>query len=342
MKRPTWPPGATRNKFNRSTLSNETPKRTNEWVKLFVQNEEEIIYIEETISEDVNNASFTIPLSFWSNISWRSRCPPKIRGWKEFHGRSLAYRGCYGKLFSLRCPCRRQWLGHVSSLFVDYAFCLFQPVYVSMRKPWEYRSKRRLFAEQRQRLWFSSNLGFCPTKPTELPEQFRCCDLAETKTKTSRCDSQWNVHLELRPRMEHLKQRWRWLKRNGVVSSWFFDAIFAKLSMVRTYDHHGTCCRKHLDPIDEYHHHEHVEYAPRHGQYPRIQPMFVHLKRHERKIRRSSSTDRHWPALSLTACAWRLLRLIWSWTKFTISVRMGARKTAGKTMDFPVDWPFSS
>jgi hypothetical protein len=49
--------------------------------------------------------------------------------------------------------------------------------------------------------------------------------------------------------------------------------------MVHTFDHHDTYYQKHLDLIDEYHHHEHVEYELQLGQYPMIQLMFVHLNK---------------------------------------------------------------
>ena len=88
--------------------------------------------------------------------------------------------------------------------------------------------------------------------------------------------SDW-TNLSLRRVMEHPKQQWHWQARNVVVSDWFFGATFARLSMVRTFDHHDTCCRKHLDRSDAYHHHGHEEYGPQHDQYPTIQRRFVHL-----------------------------------------------------------------
>ena len=52
--------------------------------------------------------------------------------------------------------------------------------------------------------------------------------------------------------------------------------------MVHTFDHHDTYYQKHLDLIDEYHHHVHVEYELQHGQYPMIELMFVHLNKRKK------------------------------------------------------------
>lgn len=113
----------------------------------------------------------------------------------------------------------------------------------------------------------------------ELQEHFRCCDLNKRWNVFNEANFNRIIYLELKPMMVHLKQQWRWPKQNVVVSNWFFYAIFAKLSMVHTFDHHDTYYQKHLDLIDEYHHHGHVEYAQQHDQYPTIRPMFVHLKK---------------------------------------------------------------
>ena len=103
-------------------------------LRLFVSNEEDLFHGGRNRSEDRNNASFDIPLSFWSGIPLKYRCSPKIRG-DERVFILCTYRECCGKLSSHRCPCRRRSLDRVSSLCDDYAFFLCRHACVSMRTP---------------------------------------------------------------------------------------------------------------------------------------------------------------------------------------------------------------
>ena len=67
------------------------------------------------------------------------------------------------------------------------------------------------------------------------------------------------------------RRRWqsRWRSASG--SRWCGDASGARSWLGQTYVHHGTCCRRHPDRNGGYHHHAHVGYVPRHGQFPRTQ-----------------------------------------------------------------------
>src|SRR5438132_288303 len=53
--------------------------------------------------------------------------------------------------------------------------------------------------------------------------------------------------------------------------------------MEHTYDHRDTCYRKHLDPIDLYHHHVHEEYEQQLDQYPMIPRKFVRLSENSKE-----------------------------------------------------------
>ena len=67
------------------------------------------------------------------------------------------------------------------------------------------------------------------------------------------------------------RRRWqsRWRSASG--SRWCGGASGARSWLGQTYVHHGTCCRRHPDRNGGYHHHAHVGYVPRHGQFPRTQ-----------------------------------------------------------------------
>ena len=98
--------------------------------------------------------------------------------------------------------------------------------------------------------------------------RWRCANLV---TKNDR-DNTWHMTTHLWPSLgwgfQWLQSQSRW--HSASVGHWFSCANASRSWLAQTCDRHGTCCRRHPDRICEYHLHGREEYAPRHGQFPRI------------------------------------------------------------------------